>query len=536
MSLSAQPPFNRLSLLQKLENQTVWDVLVIGGGATGLGIAVDAASRGYSTLLLERADFAKGTSSRSTKLVHGGVRYLAQGNIPLVYGALKERGILLQNAPHVVSKQAFIIPCFSWSDRIKYLTGLKLYDALSGRWSFGKSRWLNKAAVVQQLPKINTKGLQGGVLYFDGQFDDARLAINLAQTAIEQGAVVLNYMEVRSLVKRGDQLAGVLALEKESGREYKIQAKAIFNATGVFADAIHQMDTAGSSALLKQSQGVHLVFSKTVFPATNALMIPKTRDGRVLFAIPWHNQVVVGTTDTPVSKASAEPAALDEEVDFIFETLNAYLNTPVGKKNIQAVFAGLRPLALPQKEVVSTKEVSRDHKIISSKSGLITIIGGKWTTYRKMAEEALDTAIKKGVLQPKACVTKNLPVHGSIPENRSQQLAVYGSDAKEIVNIWHANPEHEKRIHPNYPYTEAEVIWAVRNELACTVEDVLARRLRLLFLDGNAARAAAPRVAEILRSERNKDAIWEQNQLDDFRQLATRYTIQTHPTAPSLQS
>ena len=526
MNPEVNPHFNRAHLMHQLEITRVWDVLIIGGGATGLGIAVDAAARGYSTLLLEASDFAKGTSSRSTKLVHGGVRYLAQGNIPLVYSALQERGILLKNAPHVVHKRAFIIPCFDWSDCLKYLVGLKLYDALSGKWSFGKSKWLSKAAVMAQLPGIKEGGLKGGVLYFDGQFDDARLAINLAQTAIEHGAVVLNYIKVVDLQKNDGQLTGVIAKTSDAGKEYKLQAKTVINATGVFAEAIHQLDQPQSKPLLKQSQGVHLVFDRSLFPATSALMIPKTRDGRVLFAIPWNNRIVVGTTDTPVSSVTPEPLAQHAEVTFILETLNQFVETPVIEMQIQAVFAGLRPLALPQKEVVSTKELSRDHKIVISDSGLITIIGGKWTTYRKMAADVLDTAIKKGKLQSKTCTTKNHSIHGSTSEQALDHLAVYGSDGMSISKSWTTNPQLKERIHPAYPFTDGEVVWAVQQELALTVEDVLARRVRLLFLDAAAAMEAAPRVAHLMCALLQQSEQWEQEQVRLFNLVASNYKYQ----------
>lgn len=507
-------------------------MIVIGGGATGLGIAVDAASRGYSTLLLERADFAKGTSSRSTKLVHGGVRYLAQGNIPLVYSALKERGILLQNAPHLVKKRAFIIPCYSWLAKLKYLIGLKLYDVLSGKWSFGRSKLLNKKEVVEQLPGIIEKGLKGGVLYYDGQFDDARLAINLAQTAIEAGAVVLNYVEVKKFLKQNEKISGVVAEERESGNEIHLNSKTVINATGVFAGALHQID-GSNKPLLKQSQGVHIVIEQKTFSLSSALMIPETRDGRVLFAIPWHGHVVVGTTDTPVAQSTCEPEALDTEIRFILETLNGYAKTDIKRQDVRSVFAGLRPLVLPQNEIKSTKELSRDHKILVSASELITIIGGKWTTYRKMAEETIDTAIKTGVLSPKKCLTKSLRIHGSTNDNDDVRLANYGSDSMGILKSWKKTPHLQKQLHKKFQATEAEVVWAVQNEMARTVEDVLARRLRFLFLDAQAAIEAAPRVAQLMRETLGQSAEWEAEQTALFTQLAKRYTIQpTEKKAP----
>jgi glycerol-3-phosphate dehydrogenase len=537
MSLPLSELLNRNNLLQRLQQESDWDVVVIGGGATGLGIAVDASSRGYKTLLLEQSDFAKGTSSRSTKLVHGGVRYLAQGNIPLVYSALKERGLMLQNAPHVVTKRAFIIPCFSWGEKLKYLVGLKLYDLLSGKWSFGKSRLLGKAEVLQQLPALNEKALKGGVLYYDGQFDDARLAVNLVQTAARHDTVLLNYMKVTALQKSGSRITGIIAHDVETGIEYKIQAKAVINATGVFADAIHHMDVPGSKPLLRQSQGVHLVFDASHFPATSALMIPKTPDGRVLFAIPWHGHMVVGTTDTPVPTRLLDPVPLDTEIHFILETLNPFLKEPVSIKDIRSVFAGLRPLVLPQKDVVSTKELSRDHKIVVSASGLITIIGGKWTTYRKMAEDAVNTAIKTVKLEPKQCVTKTLRLHGFTTETRTDHLALYGSDAMAILKSWESNTALQNPLHPKFPNTEAEVLWAVHNESARTVEDVLARRLRLLFVDAAVALETAPRVAQLLREQLGKDETWEKASLQQFMQVASLYLIhvsKTEATKPSL--
>ena len=524
--IAAPPLFDRAHLLQKLEEQTTWDVIVIGGGATGLGIAVDAASRGYSTVLFESHDFAKGTSSRSTKLVHGGVRYLAQGNIPLVHSALQERGRLLKNAPHVVRKRAFVIPCYRWSNVVKYLVGLKLYDALAGTLSFGKSMFLKKQTVVAQFPGLHDKGLKGGVQYFDGQFDDARLAINLAQTAIEHGAVVLNYFDVFKLLKKENNLCGVYVCDRETGREYRVQGSVVFNATGVFAPAVHQLDVSSATPFLKQSQGVHLVLPAALFPADSALMIPKTRDGRVLFVIPWYDHLVMGTTDTPVAASLWEPQAQEAEVAFILETLNGFVKQKIKRSDIQSVFVGLRPLVLPQKEVVSTKELSRDHKIFVSASGLITITGGKWTTYRKMAEEAVETAIKNSRLISKKCITKNLKIHGATTALPLGHLAVYGSDSMGILKSWADEPALQKQLHHAFPNTEGEVVWAVQHELARTVEDVLARRLRFLFLNAAAALEAAPRVSQLMRHLLNQTAAWETDQLATFTELAKGYLLQ----------
>ncbi len=533
--MTRNPNFNRQHLLQKLQSSAHWDVIIIGGGATGLGIAVDAVTRGYRTLLLERSDFAKGTSSRSTKLVHGGVRYLAQGNIPLVRSALKERGLLLQNAPHLVSPCAFVIPCYSRLALLKYTIGLTLYDALSGRWSFGRSRRLSRAEVLQQLPGIAEKNLVGGVLYYDGRFDDARLAINLAQTAIEAGAVVLNYVSVHQLLKQNGGVTGVVACDEETGCAYRLQAKVVSNATGVFAGAIHKL-AGGTEPLLKQSQGVHLVVEKAKFPMGSALMIPKTADGRVLFAIPWQNHVLIGTTDTPMAESSIEPQALTEEIHFILQTINSVAKSAVTRSDVRSVFAGLRPLVLPQNQTESTKQLSRDHKIIMGPGGLLTIVGGKWTTYRKMAEDVVDAAIRAGRLTPRKCVTKTVRIHGFTVQKTTASLAAYGSDGMGILKSWSEDAASKKLLHPKFAATEGEVLWAVHNEMARTVEDVLARRLRFLFVDAKAAMEAAPRVAQLMRAALHQSQQWEETQLAAFLELANGYCIQpTAATQPAPQ-
>jgi len=515
--------FNRNSLIGKLHKTEVWDIIIIGGGATGLGIALDSASRGYCTLLLEQSDFAKGTSSRSTKLIHGGVRYLAQGNIKLVYTALHERGILIRNATHLIKRQCFIIPCFNLFAKLKYLAGLKIYDLLSGKFSFGKSKGLNRMQVKKLLPGIIAKNLTGGIEYFDGQFDDARLAINLAQTCVEHGGIVLNYFKVTRLLKENEKICGVIAVDSESGREYNFKAKVVINATGVFVDDVLKMDQPETKLLVKPSQGIHLVFSKHFLNSNSALMIPKTSDGRVLFAIPWHDHVLVGTTDTPLDNNSIEPKPLRKEINFILETIKEYwINSPK-EKDILSVFAGLRPLAAPQKNTGSTKEISRDHKLIVSASGLITITGGKWTTYRKMAEETMDKAISAGNLKWVGCLTKNLKIHGCTGIHSESHLNIYGADEEKIRELIKQNPSRGEKLIDGFPHTLAEVILAVRYEMARTIEDVLARRIRILFLDAKAAIQAAPKVAEIMAQELNYDEDWERLQLIDFIKLAQGY-------------
>src|SRR5690606_10696415 len=403
--------FNRNQYIKELDEQTLWDIIIIGGGATGLGIALDAASRGYKTLLVEQSDFAKGTSSRSTKLVHGGVRYLAQGDVALVREALKERGLLFENAPHLVKKQAFIIPCFSWFSQMKYLIGLKLYDWLSGKYSFGKSKALSGKSVLELMPDLNPKDLKGGVEYYDGQFDDARLAIDIAKTSAKQGATLINYFKVTGLTKdSSEKVSGVEAKDLESNRTYNLKAKVVINATGVFVDDILKMDHPQRKPMTRPSQGIHLVLDRSFWKSNKALMIPETSDGRVLFAVPWHEHLLVGTTDTPLKSHSIEPIALDAEIKFILDTTRQYLTKEARKKDVRSVFAGLRPLAAPEKDVDSTKEIPRSHKIYLEKSKLITITGGRWTTYRKMAEDTVNRAIKVGNLDSKSCRTYNLQI------------------------------------------------------------------------------------------------------------------------------
>lgn len=526
--MQRNPPeflFQRSTLLQQLTEQPVWDVLVIGGGATGLGVALDAISRGYKTLLLEQVDFAKGTSSRSTKLVHGGVRYLAQGDVGLVREALYERGLLLQNAPHLVRNQDFIIPNYNWWGGPFYTFGLKLYDVLAGKLSLGPSVHLSRAETLRRLSNIKPAGLRGGVLYHDGQFDDARLAINLAQTAIERGGILLNHLPVTGLLKdaRG-QLVGVRAADAETGKEYELQAKAVINATGVFVDDILQLDQPDVPNLVQPSQGVHIVVDRSFLPGEEALMIPKTEDGRVLFAVPWHGRVVLGTTDTPLQAHSQEPLALDEEIEFILRTAGQYLARTPKRSDALSIFAGLRPLAAPQHGSEKTREISRSHKILVSASGLITITGGKWTTYRRMGQDTIDKAIALGKLPPATSQTATMAIHGAQPTpGRSSHLYVYGTDLPALQQLITDEPALGEKLDAALEFVLAEVVWAVRYEMARTVEDVLARRVRVLFLDARAAIRMAPRVAALLAQELGHDAQWQQQQVADFERLARNY-------------
>lgn len=513
-------------MISEIDATSRWQVIVIGGGATGLGIALDSVTRGYKTLLLEQVDFAKGTSSRSTKLVHGGVRYLAQGDMGLVMEALHERGLLSKNAPHVVENRTFVIPNYRWYDGIYYTLGLKTYDFLAGKLSLGKSTRISKEDVLTRLPNLRSEDLKGGVIYKDGQFDDARLAINLAQTCIEKGASLLNHFEVTGLQEnRNGDIAGVLAKDVETGKSYEIPADVVINATGVFADKILRMEDPDAKKTIVPSQGIHLVFDKSFLPGEDAIMIPKTEDGRVLFVIPWYNRVLVGTTDTNLESDSLEPQPLEKEIDFILNTFNNYNVKQAKKMDIKSIFAGLRPLAAPKNTSEKSKEISRGHKIIVSNSGLITITGGKWTTYRKMAEDAINKAISLGKLPARTCKTRDLKLHGAVEDyKRNGHLQFYGSDRGKIEELISEKPELGEQLDKRLPFVKAEVIWAVRYEMARTLEDVLARRVRALFLDARAAIDMAPTVARLIAGELGQDEAWEKEQVKIFTVMAKRYT------------
>ena len=483
---------NREQSLQALEDRsTRWDVLIIGGGATGLGAAVDAAARGYRTLLVEQHDFGKATSSRSTKLVHGGVRYLKQGNISLVRESLRERARLLQNAPQLTRRQAFLVPAYGALDRAFYGVGLKLYDALAGRFSLGPSQLVSREDVLREMPGVQSAGLRGGVRYYDGQFDDARLLIALANTLHDLGGFAVNYVRVTRLLKDGARVSGVIAQDQESGREFEIKARAIINATGVFTDAVRQLDDLASHAMVSASQGAHIVVDHRFLPGENALMVPKTKDGRVLFAIPWHGRVVLGTTDTAVRETPLEPRPFAQEIEFLLEHAKRYLAQAPSEGDILSTFAGLRPL-VKSGAGGATKKLSRDHTIVVSNSGLVTITGGKWTTYRKMGEDVVNTAAQVGGLEARASRTHDLPLRGACaPENFSADAATVRQFARE--------------------------------EMARTVEDVLARRTRTLLLDARAALQLAPTVAAALAAELSRDDAWQKSQVEFFNALAKNY-------------
>ncbi len=511
-----------------------WDIAIIGGGATGVGVAVDAASRGYDVVLLERSDFGKGTSSRSTKLVHGGVRYLEQGNIPLVMSALRERGILRKNAAHLVHDLAFVVPTYDWWEGPFYGVGLRVYDMLAGKYGFGRSRNLSREETLQHIPTLKTEGLRGGVCYFDGQFDDSRLLINLVQTAAEQGATLANYVNVTSLL-RGPEgfVSGLLARDAESGQELRIDAKVVVNATGPFCDQVRRLADPAAEPMIAPSQGVHIVLDRSFLPGDAAIMVPHTSDGRVMFAIPWHGHVLVGTTDTPIPAATPDPRPTEAEIDFILETVSRYLQRPPRRTDVLSTFAGVRPLV--GRGASRTAAVSRDHTIHIDDSGLLTIAGGKWTTYRHMAEDCVDHAAMLAHLDERPCVTRDLPIHGLAGVDQGEGveggLAPYGSDAAAIRALIDADPPLGRPMHSALPYTPAEVVWAARHEMARTVEDVLARRTRALFLNARAALEMAPRVAQLMARELGRDATWERAQLTEFAAIARDYIPPDEPDA-----
>ncbi|MDD5175573.1 MAG: glycerol-3-phosphate dehydrogenase/oxidase [Sterolibacterium sp.] len=482
------------------ERSSIWDFLVIGGGATGLGIAVDAASRGHSVLLVERDDFAKGTSSRSTKLIHGGVRYLQQGNVALVIEALKERGRLRRNAPHLVHDLAFVVPSYAWWESPFYGIGLKLYDLLAGEYGFGASSHLDIEQVIAAIPNIETKGLLGGSRYFDGQFDDARLAIALAQTAAEQGATLINYCGAVALRKQGGQVRGAMLRDAESGEEFEVAARVVVNAAGPFCDEVRRLDDLLAQPLIVPSRGTHLVLPHDFLPGDVAIMVPHTDDDRVIFVIPWQGRVLVGTTDIAVLQATTEPIPQVEEIEFLLATANRYLARDATPQDILAVFAGIRPLVSRVGTV--TASLSREHVLlIDPVSGLLTVAGGKWTTYRRMAEDAVNVAQTLGNLPEKSCRTENLAIVAA------------GESAPSAP------------LHPVLPITPNQVLRACREEMARRVEDVLARRSRCLLLDAAAAIAVAPQVARLMAAELGRDESWERREVIDFTALAAGYGV-----------
>ena len=516
---------NRESVIDELRSSDQpWDIIIIGGGATGMGTALDGASRGYRTLLIEQHDFGKGTSSRSTKLVHGGVRYLRQGDVSMVFEALKERGLMMQNAPHLVRNQSFIIPAYDWWEGPFYTIGLKVYDVMAGKMGFGPSYHISREETIKALPNIETRGLKGGIIYYDGQFDDARMLISLGQTTRKYGGYVINYLKATGLIKEKNLVAGVEARDEESGEEFLIRAKVVINATGVFADTILKMDTPEARDMIRPSQGIHLVLGEEYLKGSHAIMVPHTSDGRVMFAVPWYNRVVLGTTDTLIDKSSLEPEPLESEIDFVLETAGQYLVKKPERKDVLSAFAGLRPLAAPDSEGKSTKEISRHHKILVSVTGLISVIGGKWTTYRKMAEDALNYAIMVGELPEKPCITHDIRIHGYTKPNEDHisPLSVYGTERQEVESL---EEPGQNMLSDSLQIYQSQIIWAARKEMARSLEDVLARRTRALFLDARESMKIAPQAANLLAGELGKDKDWVIRELDSYQELTNKYIV-----------
>ena len=515
---------NRKKNIEFLAETPEYDFLIIGGGASGLGIALDAANRGYKTLLLEKNDFAKGTSSRSTKLVHGGVRYLQNGDISLVIEALRERGIMRKNAPHLVRDLSFVIPSYDWWNSPFYGLGLKIYDMMAGNLGLGPSTILNKEETINLIPNVKKDGLWGGVIYHDGQFDDARMAISIALTADREGANLINYFSVEGLIKENNLITGVKCKDQLTGIDYEIKAKSIINATGVFSDEIIKKDDPQAKAMIRPSQGIHLVLDKKFLDGPHAILVPHTTDGRVLFAVPWNGYVLLGTTDTLIDETLEEPIPLDKEVDFILKNAETYMTKKPSRGDVKSVFAGLRPLAASEDNKESTKEVSRHHKVIVSKSGLISVLGGKWTTYRKIAEDTTNVACSVDGLPERQCNTQNLNISGYDPNTDwNDPLHVYGSDSQKVKAF--GSEEKNSSLSEKVYITENQICWSIEKEMAITLEDVLARRTRCLFLDSAETEKIAPKVAEIMRSFLKEDDNWSARQLLQFNKIIKNYQL-----------
>ena len=519
-------PFQRDAMREALASSDRFDVAVVGGGATGLGCAVDAAARGYSVLLVERDDFGAGTSSRSTKLVHGGVRYLARGDVRLVREALRERGRLLANAPHIVHTRAFAVPAYAWWEKPYYGAGLFAYDRLAMSLGIGHTELLSEAEYVERVPTARRDGLDGGVLYYDGQFDDARLALALARTAADLGAVVLNHTACVGIETSGGRVDGLRIRDGEDGDERSVRARVVVNATGVWADEVRRLADPGARALLEPSRGAHVVLDRRFLPGETAVMVPKTDDGRVLFAIPWLGKTVVGTTDVSVEGLSQEPRPSDDEVGYILEHAGRYLDPAPTRADVRAVWAGLRPL-VSDPDADDTAALSREHVVTVSDAGLVTVTGGKWTTYRVMAEDAIDHAAASAGLDDRPHDTADLRLRGWQPEalvDRDAPFGAYGSDADGLRELAQ-DPALAAPVHPRLPtVTGAEIVWAAREEQARTAADALARRTHGLFLDAEASAQAAPVVARLVAAEIGRDDAWIAAQVEAVRQIAAGET------------
>ncbi|WKC77813.1 FAD-dependent oxidoreductase [Borreliella turdi] len=517
---------NKETKLKDLENQE-FDLIIIGGGATGLGIAVDAITRGYKAILIEKFDYAKGTSSRSSKLIHGGVRYLAQWNISLVKEALHEKAVLEKNAPHLINECAFITPIYNILEIPYYYFGLTYYHNLMGKEKSTKykTKLLSKKSTIEKAPNIKTEGLKCSVLYYDDSFDDARMAITLLRTFTEKGGIALNYTELKKFNKENGKLSGISIQNKLSKEQISLKSKCIINATGIFSDEIRRLDDEKSLNIIKPSQGSHLVIKKDKFPPNHAILIPKTSDNRILFAVPWYDGVVCGSTDIPIQEIEEEPKRFDEEIDFIINNLNNYLNIKIEKSDIKSVYTGIRPLIMDPKAERNTSKISRNEKIFISDSNLITIAGGKYTTYRKMAEKTLLKAIEKNLIPNYPPTTEDLKLHGYLKKEEvikiPEPFKAYGSDFEILKNM----EGFDKKIHENLDLNEAQITFSIEFEQAKTIDDVLARRTRSLPLNPQATIEAAPKVAEIMMKKLNKSEEWKNEQIKDFLEISKKYLI-----------
>ncbi len=526
----------RQTNLQKLTDGSTFDLIIVGGGATGCGIALDAATRGLKVALIEKNDFSEGTSSRSTKLVHGGVRYLEMAvkkldrvQYNLVKDGLHERGLLLKNARHLSNRISFVTPLYKWFDVPYVFAGLKFYDILSGKQNIGHSRLLSRKEALRRFPGLKSAGLKAGVLYYDGQFHDARMALSLALTAEQHGAVIANHVAVSGLLKENGKISGAELTDSLSGENWQLKAKGVINATGPFVDQIRMMDNPDTPKIITTSTGIHIILDKRFAPPDTGLMIPETEDGRVLFVLPWENHALIGTTDEP-AEVTEHPQPLDEEIDYLLRHVTRYFNLQVNRSDVKAVWSGLRPL-VSDPEAADTAKLARDHVIEDSPGGLLTIAGGKWTTYRKMALDAVDHAFKQfNLAAPKpTCQTEQLPILGSADYNEKGDLELinkygfdpdiaaylnrtYGDQASKIAEL--TLDGYSARLVEDHPVLEAEVLYAARYELAERVIDVLARRMPLALLDTEATRQAAPRTLEIMAMELG----WDQQRCDEEKE------------------
>jgi glycerol-3-phosphate dehydrogenase len=540
---------NRTQDLQRLQKET-FDICIIGGGASGAGCALDAALRGFKVALIEKNDFAAETSSKSTKLIHGGVRYLEQAFKNLDFAQLKqvrhgleERQIVLQNAPHLARPLPLLTPVFSWWEGLYFSIGLRMYDFFAKGDSLPKSRWLSKKETMLRMPSLDAKKLHSAVLYFDGQLDDARYCLGLAHAAAEAGVAVANHLQLIDFEKdnSGKLEGAVVTSTLDNGVEppFSIKAKLFINCTGAMADHIRLKANPTLSRRIRPSKGVHVVLPYEVLKSDDAMLIPKTSDGRVVFAIPFEGQLLLGTTDTDYTQLENEPLLEEKEVEFLLDTLAPYLAKRPDKSQVKAGFGGLRPL-LAASESDSTKKLVRDHEVeYDESSNLLSLLGGKWTTYRYMAKETIDKAGELlGAERP--CLTADHVLVGGedfafedwkiiqtvyrlAKDIAKHLIRKYGSRAHKVARLTQENIVWSQRLVEKFPFIQAEVIYQVREEMACTLRDVLARRMRLEIMDWEATQEAVPVVANLMAQELGWTQAHKQKQIDEYLQLVQSF-------------